>query len=182
VHPARDELTGVVVRLAFGGPGVLLEPLALLSRGGPNGHRVLNPAFDRGLILSRQSNLLEKLRQKYGRDRIPTVLTADDEGDEEGLEAGAVEGGPPGVETRLAEVERVLLQIAEAGTGRLDESTRQRFRRLALELERAGLREMGGGLAALGRPEGSASAVLRNGYLCRLHRESVRLTLSGMAD
>ena len=96
VHPARDELTGVVVRLAFGGPGVLLEPLSLLSRGGPNGHRVLNPAFDRGLILLRESNLLEKLRQKYGRDRIPTVLTADEEGDEEVLESGAVEGGPAG--------------------------------------------------------------------------------------
>ncbi len=96
VNPARDELTGVVARLAFGGRGVTVEPLSLLSRGGPHGQRVLNPAFDRGLIASRQSDLLEQLRKKYGRDRIATVLSADDDGD--GGEADGMEGAPVGVQ------------------------------------------------------------------------------------
>ncbi len=179
VNPARDELTGVVARLGFGGRGVLIEPLSLLSRGGPHGQRVLNPAFDRGLIASRQSGLLEQLRQKYGRDRIATVLSADDEdGDEE---AGGLEGAPAGIQARLAEAVRELLRVAESGVGRMDESFRERFRRLSAELERAGLQELGAGLTALGRAEAAASAILWNGYLGRLHRESVRLALSGLS-
>ncbi len=179
VNPARDELTGVVAWLAFGGRGVLIEPLSLLSRGGPHGQRVLNPAFDRGLIASRQSDLLERLRQKYGRDRIATVLSADDEdGDEE---AGGLEGAPAGIQARLAEAARELLRVAESGVGRMDESFRERFSRLSAGLERAGLQELGAGLKALERAEAGASAVLWNGYLGRLHRESVRLAMSGLS-
>ena len=45
VNPARDELTGVVARLAFGGRGVTVEPLSLLSRGGPHGQRGAEPGL-----------------------------------------------------------------------------------------------------------------------------------------
>ena len=54
--------------------------LALLGTGGPHGHRVLNPGFDRDLIKSRNAELLERLRAKYGRDRVPTTM-GDDEDD-----------------------------------------------------------------------------------------------------
>ncbi len=180
VNPARDELSGVVVRLGFGGRGVTVEPLSLLSRGGPHGQRVLNPAFDRRLIVSRQSKLLEQLRQKYGRDRIASVLSADDE---DGDEASAgLEGAPAGVVARLAEAERELLRLAESGVGRLDDVLRERFGRLSAGLERAGLQELATGWKGLAQAGSGASAVLWNGYLGRLHRESVRLAVSGLAE
>jgi hypothetical protein len=180
LSPARDRLTAVVCRVGFAGRGVVVEPLSLLSDGVPQGDKVLNPAFDRGRIVSRQSALLEQLRKKYGRDRIAVVMTADDEGEADGLDAAGPDAAPPGIQTRLSEVERVLLQTAEAGVGRLDEPTRQRLSRLGVELDRAGLQEMGAGLAAFRRAEGGAAAVLWNGYLCRLHRQSLSLAASGL--
>jgi hypothetical protein len=174
LNPARDRLTAVVCRLAFG-RGVQIEPLSLLSEGTPQGHRVLNPAFDKALIASRHSALLERLRKKYGRDKVATAMTADDEGENEDPELGSLERVPPGIRARLVEAERVLLQIAEAGLGRLQEPTRGRLRQLAAEADRAGLAELGRGLADFGRPGAAAAAVLANGYLCRLHREALSL-------
>jgi hypothetical protein len=69
--------------------------------------------------------------------------------------------------------------LAEAGAGRVGELTRERLRALAGELDRAGLQELGGGLAELDRAGTAAAAVIRNGYLCRLHREAMSLTLGG---
>ncbi|HWG47347.1 MAG TPA: hypothetical protein VN688_31580 [Gemmataceae bacterium] len=180
LNPARDRLTAVLVRLVFSNKGLLLEPLALFSQGTPNGHKVLNPAFDRNLIVSRQSALLARLRQKYGRDRIATVMTADEEWDADHPETRFREGVCPGLRTRLGEVERTLLQIAEAGLGRLNETTRQRLGRLSVELDRAGLREMGRGLGELEQPT-PAAGVIWNAYLCRLHREAMSLHLSSPA-
>ena len=180
MNPSRDELSGVVARLGFGGSGVIVEPLSLLSRGGPHGQRVLNPAFDRRLIASRQSKLLEQLRQKYGRDRIASVLSADDEDGDEA--ASGSEGAPPGVAARLAEAERELLRLAESGVGRLDDILRERFSKLSAGLERAGLKELAAGLKRLGQPGSEASAVLWGGYLGRLHRESMRVAMSGLAE
>jgi hypothetical protein len=179
LNPARDRLTGVLCRLVFGTRGIALEPLSVLSRGTPQGHRVLNPAFDRGLITSRQSDLLARLRAKYGRDRIATAMTTDGEPDMDNRDPGITEGLPPGLRARLGEVERVLWQVAEAGLGRLQDATRQRLRRLAVEMDRAGLQEIGRGLSELDRAEASAPAVLRNGYLCRLYPEAVSLENSG---
>ncbi len=136
VKPDRDRLAAVLCRLAFDGKGLLIEPLALFSQGTPQGHSVLNPAFDRGLIVSRQSTLLARLRQKYGRDRIATVMTADEEWDADNPETLLRDGVCPGIRTRLGEVERTLLQIAEAGLGRLNETTGQRLGRLSAELDR----------------------------------------------
>jgi hypothetical protein len=181
LNSARDQLAGVVVRLAFGNQGVLVEPLSVLSRGTPNGQRVLNPAFDRALITSRHAALLDRLRKKYGRDRIPTVLTADDEGDAALPETGFLEGVPAGIQTRLSEVESLLLPIAEAGLGRLNEPARQRLRQLAAAFDRLGLREMVTGLADLEQAPDAAATVIWNGYLCRLHREALRLKLCGQA-
>jgi hypothetical protein len=173
LNPARDRLSAVVCRLAFG-RGVQIEPLSVLSAGTPQGHHVLNPSFDRALITSRHSALLERLRQKYGRDKITTAMTADDESAADDGELGSLESVPLGVRARLTEAERVLLQIAEAGLGRLQDATRGRLRQLATEADRAGLGELGRGLAEFDRC-GSAAAVLANGYLCRLHREALGL-------
>jgi hypothetical protein len=179
VKPDRDRVWAALCRLAFDGGALRIEPLALFSKGTPQGHRVLNPAFDRGLITPRHSTLLERLREKYGRDRITTVLSADDGGDGDDPGPDMQEAAPPGLRARLAEAERWLLQVAEAGLGRLDEALRERLRRLSGELDRAGLRELGQGIDALAQEAATAGAVLWNGYLCRLHREALSLELSG---
>jgi hypothetical protein len=178
VNPERDALSGVLCRLTFNGKGLRIEPLTLFSRGTPQGHQVLNPAFDRSLITSRQSALLNRLREKYGRGRVTTVMSADDEEDVSDGGPGLAETAPPGIRSRLAEVERWLLQVAEAGLGRLDEMARDRLRRLAAELDRAGLRELGQGIGGLGQHAVTAATVIGTGYLCRLHREALRLVLS----
>jgi hypothetical protein len=181
VNPARDRLTGVLCRLVFTNTGLAVEPLSLFSAGTPGGHRVLNPAFDRALITSRQSALLARLREKYGRDRLATVMTADDEVDVGGDGPGLADAAPAGIRARLAEAERLLLRLAEAGAGRLAEPTRERLGGLAGELDRAGLRELAAGVGELEGAEPAAASVIRNGYLCRLHREAISLTLSGQA-
>ncbi len=76
LSPVRDRLTGIVSRLVFSGRGIQIEPLSVLSDGTPQGHRVLNPAFDLALITSKQSALLDRLRARFGRDRISTTMTA----------------------------------------------------------------------------------------------------------
>jgi hypothetical protein len=181
LQPLRDRLSGVVCRLAFGGRGILVEPLSILSQGTLQGDRVLNPAFDRERITSRHSALLERLRKKYGRDRVATAMTADDEGDTDSFDSASVESLPPGMRTRLAEVERLLLQVAEAGIGRLGDLTRERLQHLAAALDRLGLREAHRGLAEFERPERAAAALLSNGYLFRLHLEAAALVLATSA-
>jgi hypothetical protein len=178
VNASRDRLTGVVARLLFDNRGVQVEPLSLLSEGTPGGDRVLNPAFDRARILSKQSDLLARLRQKFGRDRIATAMTADDEAGLDGVESVSAQGLPAGMQARLGEVERLLQQVAESGLGRLNEPTRQRFGQLAAELDRTGLRELARGVDEL-KQTGGASAVLSEGYLCRLHREAAAQARAG---
>jgi hypothetical protein len=175
LQPARDGLTGALCRLSFGTRGILVEPLSVLSQGAVQGHRVLNPAFDCSLIASRQSELLTRLRAKYGRDRIATAMTTDEDTDTDYRDPALAEGMPPGLRARLAEAERVLLQIAEAGLGRLQDPTRQRLRQLVAEIDRAGLQEIGRGLNELIQAPAKACAVLCNGYLCRLYREAASL-------
>jgi hypothetical protein len=175
VNPARDQLTGVVVRLGFGGRGLTVEPLSLLSAGTPQGHRVLNPGFDRELIRSKQSTLLEKLRQKYGRDRIAVTMTTGSDGDEDGEAAGTLDALPPGLQTRLAEAEAILLRLAESGVRRLPEETGTRLKQIALALGRAGLGELAAGFNAFGNGRSTAAGVLSCGYLCRLYRQAATI-------
>lgn len=175
VNPGRDRLTRVVARIAFTPRGVRYEPLSLLGEGTPHGHRVLNPGFDQQLLQSRQSTLLEKLRKKYGRDRIATVMTSDEDDDSV---TGLVEGVPLGIQSRLSEAEGFLLEQAETGLRRGGDAVRARFRELADSLDRGGLLELGKALRE-GDP-GGARQVIWSGYLCRLHRQS--LAMKGIAE
>jgi hypothetical protein len=161
VRPAIDRLTHVVARVAFAGRGLSLEPLALLGEGNPNGHRVFSPGFDRGLIASRNAELLEKLRAKYGRDRIPTTMT-DDEDDFAGT--APVPEETAGLGGRLREYGSLLLRTAEAGARRAaGEATRDLCRALR-----------DGGLTELTDPAGGGAAeLLRAGYLVGLHRQAL---------
>ncbi len=177
VKPDRDALTGALVRIGFGPQGLTFEPLALLGRGTPSGQGVLNPGFDRGLITSRHSSLLERLRKKFGRDRIPTALTADDEWQEEAGGLG-LERLPPGLRTSLGEVDALLLRLAEAGLRRVDEGAFQRLGQLAADLGRAGFAELADALDDSSKNRPNAPRLLWIGYLCQLYREALALRAS----
>jgi hypothetical protein len=170
VKPDRDEVQRVVIRFLHGPAGLQFEPLTLLGKGGPHGHRILNPGFDRTLIASKQSALLDKLRQKYGRDRIPTTMM-DDEGDAESDTTAMQANLPPSVRTRLSDAEGLLLQLAESGMRRLNEATQKRLTELAAALDRLGLTELGQAMGSLEKANSPAEHALRCGYLCRLHRQ-----------
>lgn len=169
--PDRDRLTAVVARVALGRGGLVLEPLSLLGTGTPNGgHRVLCPGFDRALIASRNAALLERLRAKYGRDRVATTLGDDDAGGADAADAP----GPLGA--RLREWEALLLAAAEAGVRRGAPAADRRAD-LCAYFRRAGLT----GLADPWEPAGTpvADAVLRAGYLAALYRGALRAAAAG---
>jgi hypothetical protein len=175
VQPERDRLGRVVVRLGVGG-ALTLEPLALHSHGTPAGHRVLNPAFDQALIVSRHSTLLDRLRKKFGRDRIASTLTADDETEADGR--GALTQAPAGIRARLAEADGILLQLAESGLGRLNDALRTRLWTLSAAMDRHGLTELGQVLAALAEAGAGAKEVVRGGYVSRVYRQVMLFPLA----
>ena len=98
--------------------------MSLLGDGTPAGHRVLSPGFDRKFIVSKQAPLLDKLRAKYGKDRVPTTMTADDDLESADDAADAAVGGA--LAAALAECEGLIVQVAEAGVRRR-ESAASRF-------------------------------------------------------
>jgi hypothetical protein len=177
LKPDRDNLFRVVARLMIGPHGLLIEPLSLLSRGTPQGHRVLNPGFDHDLITSRHSTLLESLRKKYGRDRVVTTMTDDSDPDSDAEGLSELDRLPPGLRGQLREAEGVLLWAAESGIRVLNPALRERFHSLASALEQLGVTELGQSLQAFNQAEGGAAYLLRSGYLCRLYRQAFRIRL-----
>lgn len=173
VKSDRDRLQRIVVRLVFSNQGYRFEPLSLLSAGTPQGHCILNPAFDRDLITSRQAGLLDQLRKKYGRDRVSTAMTADDETDPESDEAGGLDRLPPGLRAPLSETQAELLRIAETGLRRFNQTIQERSRSLAHSLERLGFAELSRALAELSLAGSGASQVIWCGHLCQLHRQVI---------
>lgn len=168
VKPDLDQLTAVVVRVTIADEGVRFEPLTLLSRGTLCGDQVLCPAFDRNRIQSTQSTLLERLRAKFGRDRIATTIAEDDDPDELPYR----ESLPPSLERPLSEAESLLHRVAESGTARLNDLTRKRLQELATTMDRLDLVELSQAVRTLSG-YGNAQNLIAAGYLCRLHREAV---------
>jgi hypothetical protein len=164
VRPAVDRLTHVVARLVPGPGGTAVEPVSLLGEGNPHGHRVFCPGFDRGRIGSKNSALLERLRAKYGKDRVPTTPGEDDD-PPAADPGGGGEGVLPGL---LREYEGLLVAAAEAGVRRGSGGTRaaEVFGRL----RDGGLTEL---IDPFGGPDPAAD-LLRAGYLAGLHLQAVR--------
>lgn len=163
VRPAVDKLTHVVARLVAGPDGLWIEPVSLLGTGNPHGHRVFCPGFDRGRIESKNSALLDKLRAKYGKDRVPTTL-----GNEDDPPAGEGTGGEGVVPAQLREYEGVLVAAAEAGVrrGAVGGRSAEVFGRL----RDSGLTELTDPFVAGAPP----ADLLRAGYLAGLHLQAVR--------
>lgn len=166
----RDQLSAIIGRLELLPTGLIVEPLSLLSSGTPQGDRVLNPGFDRQRLTTRQESLLERLRQKYGRNRIQSRIAMDDE-----MPVTENHGHlPAGVERRLSELEGRLMRLAEAGIHRLDEHQKTQFAELSQRLRRSGLTHLADSNDELVHAQNS-NLLLRSRYLCRLHRESAAL-------
>ncbi len=168
VKPDRDQLSAVVVRVAINDGLLFIEPLTLLSRGTSRGDQVLCPAFDWSRIQSTHSSLLERLRAKFGRDRIVTTTAEEDGSDEVPFR----ESLPPNLERPLAEVESLLHRIAESGTARLNGLTRTRLNELGDMAQRLSFSELAPTMNRLAREVATAQSVITANYLCRLHREA----------
>jgi hypothetical protein len=168
VRPAIDRLTHVVARLVSGVHGTSVEPLSLLGAGNPNGHKVFCPGFDRKLIASRNAGLLEKLRAKFGKDRIPTTM-----GDEEDSPGDVGAEATSGIAGLLREYESILVRAAEAGV-RLGASG-DRAGELFRLLRDSGLSELIDPFAG----QHPAADLLRAGYVLSLHRQAARAISPG---
>jgi len=167
VRPAIDKLTHVVGRLVTDAHVTSVEPLSLLGEGNPRHHRVFCPGFDRKFIESKNAGLLEKLRAKFGKDRIPTTMNDDDDAPGE---VGTEEAS--GLAGLLREYESILVGVAEAGVRRGTSGTRPD--ELFESLRDSGLTEL---VNPFGTTE-PAAELLRAGYVLCLHRQAVRASAS----
>lgn len=167
VKADRDQITGLIGRLDLRITGLILEPIAVLSEGTPAGDRLLNPAFDRPRIESKQASLLQRLRDKFGRGKIHSATTVDDD------QTLALDDAsfPPGIERSLADLEGRLLRLAETGLHDLDDLHRKQLGELARRMARSGLSALADGVDQLCQRT-TPTALLHCRYLCRLHREA----------
>ena len=165
----RDRLTAVVCQLRASSAGIAVEPLTLLSAGTPRGDLVLNPGFDRDRMRSRQSSLLQRLREKYGRDRLHAVVALEDDDTSVDAPMASLDAFPVGLRLPLAELEATLLHEAEAGTRRADEVADKRRAAVAGQLKRVGLDELA---ACCTSDVRWAAKILWAGYLLRLIQEA----------
>jgi hypothetical protein len=169
IRADRDRLTAIVCQLRATSAGIVIEPLSLLSGGTPNGDLVLNPGFDRDRVRSRQSSLLDKLREKYGRNRLHAVIALDEDDASFDSPMASLETFPIGLRLPLAELESAVLHQAEAGARRVDEAARRRFSAIAPRLKRVNLDD----LSACCTGEGDwPRRLLWTGYLLRLLHEA----------
>lgn len=166
----RDKLSGVIGIMSASAGEISLFPVAVLSAGTPQGDRLINLAFDQNRLLTRQSNYLNQLREKYGRNQIASTLVLDD--DSNAPTTSAVLS--PGIEKLLSGIEAVLLQIAETGGGELQERTQQKAKALCVQASRMGLTLLATSLSLLnaaGRPD---HHVLLAKHLCTRYRAAAR--------
>jgi hypothetical protein len=169
VKPDRDNLIGVVARVALEGTKLTVEPLSLLSSGTSKGDTILNPGFDRHLLISKQASLLEKLRAKYGKDRIPTTISDEDGESLEELSADDESNGM--IPKKLRDFEHLLVMLAEGGTQRIGLYT-DRLNEQLRDLQQCGLSEFPNTI-------NNTDELLQTGYRAGLHRQACRAAQLG---
>lgn len=174
LKPERDNLVRVLARIVFTGTASVIEPISFFSAGSSLGFFLMNPAFDRRLLTSRQSTLLERLRAKYGTNKITTSMTADDDWDDMVQTDSSGKSVPPAIQGVLSRSEELLLRLAESGSRNLPEKTKQQVQEVAGRLSSCGLLELGKSFDVLARQQQlQAGIVLQSDYLCRLHRQAL---------
>ncbi len=179
LKPDRDKLDKIVVRVVINNSGYAVEPITFISKGTPSGDQILNPSFDHKRIEYRQSVLLEKLRKKYSRTSIPTALQPDDDWQEMLKSQSVSEFAPPIIHQSLAELETILLFLAESGAKNINDLSRNELHHLSDKLSRAGLMALSGQLArALKNERILPSDILWLNYLCKLHWQALAKTFA----
>ena len=128
---------------------------------------MLNPYFDQSLIVSKQFGLLERLRAKYGRNRIDTKLTTDDEWQESFINHSSSDMLPPTIKTLLREIGSLLEQIAESGQLRFGQShIKERFAELQERSRNCGLEELANNLSMIVSNQSNLSKAARSVLSC----------------
>ena len=188
VNPKKEKLKAVVVRLNTREAGISIEPIAFLRDGEKENDTVLNIAFDFDRIVSVQSGLLERLRKKFGRDKIATRMTVagpgagDDDIDELGLQQAGGAMLPSSLRRLLEDAGVMVTHMAESGVYILSDSQKQKTLALKERLGACGLTALAEALGAMAlydsadgknRDNSSRSSVAANllisSYLLNLH-------------
>lgn len=182
VNPKKEKLRAVVVRLNTREAGISIEPIAFLRDGEKENDTVLNIAFDFDRIISVQSGLLERLRKKFGRDKIATRMTRSDDLDELALQQTGGAMLPSSLRRMLQDVGVMVTHMAESGVYILSDSQKQKTLALKERLGACGLTALAEALGAMasyesadgknraGSSRSSAAAnLLISSYLLNLH-------------
>lgn len=174
LKPERDRLHKLLARIVLNNSGYAIEPISFISKGTPAGDRVLNPAFDHKRIEYRQSALLEKLKAKHNLSKIPTALLADDDWQELIKSHSVADFAPPIIHQSIADLERILLFLAESGAKIVSDQTREQLALLSDKMARSGLLVLAEELAeALQKEIILPSEILWLNYLCKLHWQAL---------
>ncbi len=163
----RDRLTGVIGLLDAESLDTRLYPVAVISQGTPQGDILINLAFDRLRLQSRQESYLQRLREKYGRNRISTTLQVTDLEDCQ-MPVAVLPGG---LEKMLSNMELFLLKLAESGGSLLNEQHQQQAAMLSQQAIRIGFSQLGPILKALANNERPQRQILLAKYICQLYRD-----------
>lgn len=146
LKPELEKISRVVVRVYASARGIVLEPLTLISTGSRNGDIILNPCFDRSLIQSKNSSLLEKLRAKFSPNKLETRIEIDHENGDGALsfepELDMRRSGSSQMSAVLGDLDLLLLQIAESGVRHISELRTARLKTLASWLGDCGMVEL----------------------------------------
>ncbi|HMP53791.1 MAG TPA: hypothetical protein PKD05_19740, partial [Candidatus Melainabacteria bacterium] len=184
VNPKKEKLRAVVVRLNTREAGISIEPIAFLRDGEKENDTVLNIAFDFDRIISVQSGLLERLRKKFGRDKIATRMTLAGEDDLDELALQQTGGAmlPSSLRRLLEDAGVMVTHMAESGVYILSDSQKQKTLALKERLGACGLTALAEALGAMAlyesadgknRAGSSRSSVAANllisSYLLNLH-------------
>ncbi|MBI1270777.1 hypothetical protein GC174_10125 [bacterium] len=188
VNPKKEKLRAVVVRLDTREAGISIEPIAFLRDGEKENDTVLNIAFDFDRIISVQSGLLERLRKKFGRDKIATRMTiagprpGDDDLDELALQQTGGAMLPSSLRRLLEDAGVMVTHMAESGVFILSDSQKQKVLALKARLAACGLAALAQSLGAMAfcesadgnnRDDSGRSSVAANllisSYLLNLH-------------
>lgn len=182
VNPKKEKLRAVVVRLNSREAGISIEPISFLREGERENDTVLNIAFDHERIVTAQSGLLERLRKKFGRDKIATRMTRSDDLDELSLQQTGGAMLPSSLRRLLEDTGVMVTHMAESGVYILSESQKQKVLALKERLGACGLTALAESLGAMALYESAAgkntddgvrssvaAKLMMSSYLLNLH-------------
>ncbi|MCA8992053.1 MAG: hypothetical protein KDA88_08740 [Planctomycetaceae bacterium] len=171
----RDNPTAIFGRLEMGRDKLRVYPFSVFSSGTAQGDQILCPHFDQDRIRSRNEDLLQRLRQKYNRNRVVDTRIGDSEDDEQpGSTHEELLKTPPALRRVLVDIQQVVNFAIESGVHRLNPSATQTLTKCRDQLESLAVTPLAEGLSATLQSH-SPDNLLHTAYRLQLFLQTLRI-------